>query len=116
MDADFTQSAVTTDNWRGYDVLPVGYLGIDAARRGDTTAAEAMIQRLGSFSRPYLLGANIAWQARIAAQLGQCDPAVSFVQEALREGDSPHTGDQETAEFAKLQSCPAFQQWMEPKG
>jgi TolB-like protein len=116
LDADFTQNAVTTDNWRGYDVLPVGYLGIDAARRGDTTVAEAMIQRLESFSRPYLLGANIGWQARIAARLGQCDRTVSFLQEALRKGDSPHTGDRETSEFAKLQSCPAFQQWMEPKG
>ena len=111
----------TPDQARGYDLVPFGYLGIDAARRGDTLTAEEMIDRLGRLNRPYRLGMHIYWQARIAAQLGSCDRAVAFLREALRAGESVYDADRyeprlEVAEFARLADCDAYKRFSAPKG
>jgi len=99
--------------------VPLGYLGIDAARRGDTTAAEAMIGRLEKIDRPYLLGANVHWQARIAARLGDCSRSVAFLREAYRRGSSAfYTGwsfGLEVPEFAKLSGCRAYEEFRRVK-
>jgi tetratricopeptide (TPR) repeat protein len=105
------------DQVRGYDLVPFGYLGIDAAHRGDTLAAEGMIDRLGRLTRPYRLGAHIYWQARIAAQLGSCERAVAFLREALRTGESVYDYLRlEVPEFARLKGCAAYQRFSAPKG
>jgi DNA-binding SARP family transcriptional activator/tetratricopeptide (TPR) repeat protein len=74
------------DYYFAYDLEPIGYLGIDAARRGDRAAAEAFIQRLGAIDRSYLLGNNLHWQARIAAALGECERTAELLEAALRNG------------------------------
>ncbi len=91
--------------------LALGYLGIDAARRGDTAGAEAIMATLHRVDRPYVFGSNLAYEARIAAQLGQCERAVGLLQEGTRKGLSQQ---REAAEFAGL-DCAAFKQYMAPK-
>ena len=89
----------------------LGYLGIDAARRGDTAAAEAVIAKLHRIERPYLFGANLGYEARIAGQLGQCERAAGLLQEGMRKGLSQQ---REVPEFARLE-CAAYKQYMAPK-
>jgi tetratricopeptide (TPR) repeat protein len=101
------------EHFGGYDAAALGYLGVSAARRGDTAAAERVIARLGRFQRPFLLGANTHWQARIAAQLGQCERAVQYLRAALKSGSS-YLGLSETPQFAQL-SCDAYKEFMKPK-
>ncbi len=91
--------------------IPRGYLGIDAARRGDTAAAEAVMAKLHRIERPYLFGNNLAWEARIAGQLGQCERAAALLQEGMRKGLPQQ---REVPEFARL-DCGAFKQYMSPK-
>ncbi|HSL71956.1 MAG TPA: BTAD domain-containing putative transcriptional regulator, partial [Longimicrobiales bacterium] len=74
------------DRYWSYDLEALGYLGIDAARRGDTAGAEQIIDQLDAVDRPYMFGSNRHWQARIAARLGQCERAVAFLEEGLRRG------------------------------
>lgn len=93
------------------DVVGLGYLGIDAARRGNTTAADSIIERLNHVERPYLFGANLAWEARIAGSLGQCERAVKLLQEGTHKGLSHQF---EVPEFAKL-DCAAFRLYQEPR-
>jgi hypothetical protein len=113
--ADSLPSAYGKEHWLALDVGPLGYLGIDAARRGDTTAAKAMIGRLEKIHRPYLLGANVHWQARIAAQLGDCSRTVAFLREAYRRGSSAFyplwSFGLEVPEFAKLSGCRAYEEF-----
>ena len=89
----------------------LGYLGIDAARRGDTASAEAVMAKLHRHEISFLLGTNLAWEARIAGQLGQCERAAALLQEALRKGLAQL---REVPEFARL-DCAAFKQYMAPK-
>jgi tetratricopeptide (TPR) repeat protein len=95
-----------------YDLEALGYLGIDAARRGNNREAEQVIERLAGVDRPYLFGANRHWQARIAARLGQCERAVTFLEEGLRRGAAYWQWGggpllRELPEFQQF-SCPAF--------
>ena len=95
----------------GTRLLGLGYLGIDAARRGDTAAAEAVMATLHRIERPYLFGTNLGWEARIAARLGQCERAAGLLREGMRKGLSQQ---REAPEFAGL-DCAAFKQYMAPK-
>jgi tetratricopeptide (TPR) repeat protein len=111
----------TPDQVPGFDLAPLGYLGIDAARRGDTLAAEGMIDRLGRLTRPYRHGAHIYWQARIAAELGSCERAVGFLRKAQQAGESVYDANRyelqlEVAEFRRLTDCAAYQRFIAPKG
>jgi len=104
------------DYYFAYDLEPLGYLGIDAARRGDRPAAEGFIQRLGAIDRPYLLGNNLHWQARIAAALGECERTVELLEAALRNGAAYWQWGgfpllREVPEFAGLQ-CPALERFL----
>jgi DNA-binding SARP family transcriptional activator/tetratricopeptide (TPR) repeat protein/TolB-like protein len=86
MAAEPMPAGYSYDYYFAYDLEPLGYLGIDAAQRGDRARAETFIRRLGSVDRPYLLGNDQHWQARIAAALGQCERAVTLLEAALRDG------------------------------
>ena len=66
-----------------------------------------------ALQRPFLLGANTHWQARIAAQLGQCERAVQYLRAALKSGSS-YLGLSETPQFAELR-CDAYKEFMKPK-
>jgi hypothetical protein len=110
--------------WQGsyyesyYDVVALGYIGVDEAMRGDTIAAEAMINRLGGVSRPFLFGTNVYWQARIAGQLGDCERTVDFLELAMTLGSSAYYqqgwNGLEIAQFADL-DCQRFKQFSEEK-
>ena len=63
-----------------------GFLGSLAARRGDRAEATRISEELRKIERPYLYGENIYQRARIAAQLGQKDEAVSLLREAISQG------------------------------
>jgi hypothetical protein len=116
--AEARPGADTTWQRSNYDVAALGYIGVDEARRGNTSAAEAMIDRLGRFRRPFLLGKNVHWQARIAGQLGQCKRTVDFLELAMTLGSSAYyqTGwnGLEIAQFADL-DCQRFKQFSEEK-
>jgi serine/threonine protein kinase len=120
--ADSLPEGATADRARGYDLVPLGYLGIDAALRGDTSAALGFIDQLGRMNWRYRLGMHHYWQARIAAQLGRCDRTVALLRDALRAGESVYDAleyelRREVAEFAPLQrTCPSYQQLMTPTG
>ncbi len=106
------------EHFQGLDAAALGYLGVSAAMRGDTARAEHIIAQLSNLRRPYLLGANVHWQARIAAQLGQCTRAVQLQRDALKNGSSYQTGNylplHELPQFAKL-DCAAYREFIKPK-
>ena len=104
------------DSW--YDIQTLGYVGLDAARRRDTARANAMIERLARYKRAYLWGSNIYWQARIVAQLGDCERTVKLLEEALRSGTSPYYAEDEIGlevpQFEAL-TCARFTEFRKPK-
>ncbi len=107
-----------SEHFAGLDAAALGYLGVSAATRGDTTGAEHFIARLKSLQRRYLLGANVHWQARIVAQLGQCNRAVQLQRDALAGGSSYQAGYSpisELPQFAKLKGCAAYEDFIKPK-
>jgi DNA-binding SARP family transcriptional activator/TolB-like protein len=104
------------DYYFAYDLEPLGYLGIDAARRGDRVAAEGFIQRLDAIDRPYMLGNDLHWQARITAALGECERTVELLDAAHRDGAAYWQWGgfpllREVPEFAAL-DCPAIERFM----
>ncbi|MFN8572027.1 MAG: protein kinase [Gemmatimonadaceae bacterium] len=106
------------------NVDALGWLGVVAVRRNDREAAERYVARLGALTTPYLGGTNIAWQGRIAAQLGACDRAVGYFVQALRRG-APYTEYWEDAPgligvvdehlLDPIKDCAAFKEFMKPR-
>lgn len=125
-EADTIFSALTSEglpsqygqeHFEGLDAAALGYLGVSAAARGDTNGAEGSITRLEKLQRPYILGANLHWQARIAAELGQCERAVRFLSAGLENGSAYQQSAghlSEFRQFAKLR-CESYQEFMKPK-
>jgi tetratricopeptide (TPR) repeat protein len=113
--AEELPTAFTRERGVARDIIPFAYLGIDDARRGDTAAANASIDRLGAFDGPYRFGEIPYWQARIAAQLGQCERAVDFLRQSLGKGTSVYDR-LEAREFERLVTCRAFQTLRVPTG
>jgi tetratricopeptide (TPR) repeat protein len=68
------------------NVVLQGYLGVIAARLGNRAEADRIDAWLGGLDRPYLLGANTVWRARIAAVLGDSDRAVDLLRAAFAQG------------------------------
>jgi len=102
--------AFTVERGTSQDIIPFAYLGIDDARRGDTAAANASIQRLATFDSTYRFGELQYRQAQIAAQLGQCDRAVAFLSESLDKGTSVYDGFLlEASAFKRIERCSAFE-------
>jgi DNA-binding SARP family transcriptional activator/TolB-like protein len=109
-------STYSYDTYFALDLEPLGYLGIDAARRGDRASAEAYIQRLAAIDRPYMLGNDLHWQARIAAALGECERTAGLLETALRSGAAYWQWGgfpllREVPEFASLK-CRALERFM----
>ena len=67
-------------------VNAVGYLGVIAAQRGDTTRALAVADSLGRQTRKWDLGLSRWWRASILATLGRRDEAMQFLGESRRHG------------------------------
>ena len=94
----------------------VGALALLAAGRGDRAGAERASEKLQIFPAPGLYGANTYQRARIAAALGEKDPAVGFLRQAFAEG-LPFTVriHQDTA-FEPMRDYPPFRELLRPKG
>jgi tetratricopeptide (TPR) repeat protein len=69
-------------------VSRAGYLGVIAAKRGDTTRARAVADSLANQQRKWDLGLSAFWRAAIMAHLGRRDEALALLGEARRNGQS----------------------------
>ena len=93
----------------------LGWVGLDAAQRGDTTNAERVSAALASLDVPYLHGVNTLFRARIAAVLGRRDEAVRLVRRARAEGaqvEELHLAP----ELLGLRGYPPFEELTRPAG
>lgn len=92
------------------DIIPFAYLGIDDARRGDTTAANAAIKQLAESDGTYRFGEREYWEALIVAELGQCERTVALLNQSLEKGTSVYDGSgMEAVTFKHLEKCRAFE-------
>ena len=64
----------------------LGSLGVVEARAGLGEEASRIDETLATLDRPYLMGSNTQWRARIAAVLGERERAVALLRDAYREG------------------------------
>ncbi len=96
------------------DVL--GWLGIVAARRGDTTAADHYSDRLRNLDRPFLLGWDAYYRAAIKAHLGHLDEALGLLREALSEGRRWDPEFHAYLELKPLRGHPGFETIIHPDG
>lgn len=71
---------------RPLDATALGWVGANAAHRGEVHEAERISQLLATFSAPRMRGTNTIWRARIAAALGHKDEAVRLTRQAIAEG------------------------------
>ena len=63
-----------------------GYLGVLAARRGDTAEAAQRSASLAQVNEPYGFGKATIWRARIAALLDRKEEAVQLIRTGFSEG------------------------------
>ncbi len=98
------------------NVTNQGLLGILRAKQGDRPEAERISETLATLDPPGSDGEDQVWRARIAAQLGEKEKAVEYLERAMEEewwlGDNLHRDV-----FLKpLRGYPAFEEFMRPKG
>ena len=87
-----------------------------AARTGDGARARAMLATLRSRTGCYLYGRHLVWSARIAAILGDCDGALSFLRGAFARG-YPHGVDLHAdIDLMPLSRDGRFAELLRPKG
>jgi tetratricopeptide (TPR) repeat protein len=97
------------------DVL--GRLGTLAARRGEEAEARRLFDRLRAVDRPYLWGNHTAWCARIAALLGEQQPAVELLLEAAAQGKHfLGSWPYDDIDLEPLRGYPPFEEFVRPKG
>jgi len=120
--AESLPSVYGNDHYRGRDLVPLGLPRIDAARRGDTLTAEAMLDSIARFHRPFIFGTSVHWQSLITTQLGDCDHTVTLLQRALELGspfnslnNSYWLAMREIPQFASVKNCAAFRDFTQPR-
>ena len=95
-------------------VTAVGYLGVIAAQRGDTTRALAVADSLGRQTRKWDFGLSTWWRAAILATLGRRDEAMQFLGEARRHGQGMINWHSHTA-LRHLRGYPPFEAMIKPQ-
>jgi TolB-like protein/tetratricopeptide (TPR) repeat protein len=114
---DDAERFVRTQAMQRPDALHLqGRLGTIAARRGDRVEAERIAGSLAALERPYLLGENTYWRARIAALLGEHEEAVSLLRTAYAEGRRWWLDLHFEPDLASLRELPSFRELLRPKG
>jgi hypothetical protein len=63
-----------------------GRMAAAAAHMGDTATSHRVDRHLATMKRPLIMGANLRWQADIAAVEGRTDDAVALLERAVRHG------------------------------
>lgn len=109
-------------------------LGLLAARLGERAEAERIVSQLAADPRPFLMGRQTLWRARIAAALGEREKAVALLQQALAEGypifqgsSIPRSSDDDFFDPSEvsihadpallpLHGFPPFERFLEPRG
>jgi tetratricopeptide (TPR) repeat protein len=94
----------------------LGRLGTIAARLGDGEEASRISEQLAAMEGPYVWGLALAWQARIAAVLGDADEAVALLREAHEAGGSYGLWLHLDPDFALISGHPGFEELRRPKG
>jgi serine/threonine protein kinase len=84
-----------------------GLRGVIAAHLGERAEAGRIAAQLAAMP-PELLGGNTLWRARIAAQLGDRDQAVSLVRAAMAEGSRLLATDDSDMDLTVLRDYPPF--------
>jgi hypothetical protein len=92
------------------------YLGVSAARLGDTASAERYAARLAAIRRPYTFGRPAFARARIAAALGRRDDAVALLREAESQGLHAAREAHVAPELAALRGYAPYDELVKAKG
>ena len=92
-----------------------GRLGVLAARLSDRDKAMEILDWLGNLDRKYMRGSNIAWQAAIAANLGEKSRAVTLLQDAFRKGFVYGIAYHRHPFWEPLWDYPEFKEFIRPK-
>jgi tetratricopeptide (TPR) repeat protein len=92
----------------------LGYLGTIAARQRDTTLARRIDTKLKNINRPYIYGNHTYWRARIAALLGEKEPAIRLLRDALAQGLS-HSRMHADIGLESIWDYPPFKELLKPK-
>jgi tetratricopeptide (TPR) repeat protein len=93
-----------------------GYLGVAHARFGNVDEASRIRDELGALDRPYLLGSNTLWLARIAAVLGDREQAFELLRQAFGEGMNYGLRLHWDIDLESLHDYRPFQELVRPKG
>jgi tetratricopeptide (TPR) repeat protein len=99
--------------------LNVDYLGFEgtlAARMGERAEALRISEELASLDRPYLLGSNTLWRARVSAVLGEQEQAVSLLRQSHDEGMWLSIPFRENMDLESLRGYPPFEELIRPRG
>lgn len=99
-----------------------GMLGAAFARQGNLAAADSIDRELAAEDPSELRGLASLWRARIAAQLGRKEQAVSLLDQAFHEGtwfqpNAPVDGGfwHTDPDFEPLRDYPTYQRLIAPK-
>jgi len=97
------------------DINVRGFLGVLAARRGDSEAALSIGEGLEGLA-PRNFGRDSYWQACIASLLGDRERAMVLLREAYARGRPFAVNLHTDMDLEPLHDLPAFQQFIRPKG
>jgi tetratricopeptide (TPR) repeat protein len=112
-DADtiFASLAADSPDDRAY----LGYHGVTLAALGRRGEALAISERLGTMDRLNHRGIHVAWQARIAAALGDTEDAVRLLDQAFRIGFFYSVSLHREPWWDPVRDDPAFQALIRPR-
>ena len=105
--------ALVTEDPKSVDYQ--GYLGGLLARLGRKEEARKVEADLAALTRPYLHGWRTYARARIVAQLGEKDRAVSLLGQAFGQGYPYHLGIHCDIDLEPLRGFPPYEALMKPK-
>lgn len=92
-----------------------GFLGVLAARQGQRAKAAGISESLAASDQRYAFGLNTLWRARIAAQLGEPEQAMSLLNGAFAEGLAFGIELHRDVDLEPLHSLPSFRELLRPQ-
>jgi DNA-binding SARP family transcriptional activator/tetratricopeptide (TPR) repeat protein len=98
------------------DVNLRGFLGVLAARRGDTEAARRISEGLTGLATRRDFGRDTYWQACIASLLGERERAMVLLRDAYARGRAFTVLLHRDMDLEPLRDYPPYQRFMEAKG